>query len=218
MMNKHHNPHAFIQRMALGLALVAAPYAALASIETEPVLDFKYDWNTRENPQQAVPQLSNGCAVRVAPAVDLRQNKETIGAGVGGPLLTGDIGAWVTDGLLHMKNFGLDVGTGQAAPPRGVLVKTSLTRAYTWQIGFKIFGMVALKAEFVDANGAVQQKYYRAHGDKTNMWGADSEYVTTLNYGLNNLLPVVAQDLTALCQGKKVEPYSYAGPEEPVKK
>ncbi|PVY64506.1 hypothetical protein C8E08_1830 [Paracidovorax citrulli] len=31
--------------------------------------------------------------------------------------------------------------------------------------------MVAVKAEFADRNGVLQQKYYRAHGGKTNMWG-----------------------------------------------
>jgi hypothetical protein len=49
------------------------------------------------------------------------------------------------------------------------------------------------------------------------MWGADSEYATTLNYGLNNLLPVLATDLVALCKGNKVEAYSYAGPDEKKK-
>ena len=63
----------------------------------------------------------------------------------------------------------------------------------------------------------LQVKYYRAHGDKTNMWGVGSEYVTTVNYGLNNLLPVLASDLVSLCKGTQVEKYSYAGP-EPVKK
>jgi hypothetical protein len=100
----------------------------------------------------------------------------------------------------------------------GLAIKTTLTRAYTWQIGLKIFSMVALKAEFVDRNGLLQQKYYRAHGDKTNMWGADSEYLTTLNYGLNNLLPALAQDLVSLCKGSKVEAYTYAGPDPAVKK
>jgi len=78
--------------------------------------------------------------------------------------------------------------------------------------------MVALKAQFIDQNGVLQEKYYRAHGDKTNMWGAVSEYITTLNYGLNNMLPVLAKDLVSLCRGTKVETYTYAGPEEPEKK
>ena len=73
--------------------------------------------------------------------------------------------------------------------------------------------MIALKAQFVGKDGVLQDKYYRAHGDKTNMWGASSEYLTTLNYGVNNLLRVMADDLVRLCAGAKVEPYSYAGPE-----
>ncbi|WP_232441478.1 hypothetical protein [Burkholderia ubonensis] len=71
----------------------------------------------------------------------------------------------------------------------------------------------AVKAEFADRNGVLQQKYCRSHGDKTNMWGAKTEYVNTLNYGLNNLLPFIARDLQSLCKGEKVDGYSYAGPD-----
>ena len=87
---------------------------------------------------------------------------------------------WVSDGLIHLSgfSFNVDESKNSGMPQEGVTVKTSLTRAYTWQIGMNIFSMVALKAEFTDKNGVLQQKYYRAHGDKTNMWGADSKYVT----------------------------------------
>jgi hypothetical protein len=78
--------------------------------------------------------------------------------------------------------------------------------------------MVAMKAQFQDRNGVLQEKFYRAYGDKTNMWGANSEFVTTLNYGFNNLLPAMAQDLVSLCNGSKVEAYTYAGPDTAAKK
>ncbi|MDM0017147.1 hypothetical protein [Variovorax saccharolyticus] len=177
-----------------------------------PPLELAYERNSRETP---AVELRGTCPVHVALPVDERQNKETIGAGFRGALLTGEAGRWVSDGLLQLKDFGfaVDQVNEGAAPQDGLTVKTSLTRAYTWPIGIKLFSMVALKAQFVDKSGVVvQEKYYRAHGDKTNMWGADSEFVTTLNYGLNNLLPVMAQDLVSLCKGAKVEPYSYAGP------
>ncbi|MFD1837959.1 hypothetical protein [Paracidovorax cattleyae] len=37
--------------------------------------------------------------------------------------------------------------------------------------------------------------------------------MTTLNYGLNNLLPFLARDMQSLCKGEKVEGYTYAGPD-----
>jgi hypothetical protein len=33
------------------------------------------------------------------------------------------------------------------------------------------------------------------------------------HYGLNNLLRVMADDLSVLCQRKKVDAYTYAGPD-----
>lgn len=184
-------------------------------------VDVKYSWADRENPNPQ-PQ-TEVCPVRIVPVADGRQNKETIGQTPdflhivpGAPLLSGELGPWVSDGLANLKAYGFPVATvAEPAPPGdGVLVRTTLTRAYTWQVGFKIFSMVALKVQFVDRNGVVQEKHYRAHGDKTNMMGAQSEYATTLNYGLNNILPAMAKDLVSLCKGAKVEPYTYAAPEE----
>lgn len=185
--------------------------------ETKETVEFRYDRDTREVPAE---KLGAACPVRILTTEDARQNKETYGQYMKGALVSGDMSKWVTDGLSDLKVFGIDTSLAKdATPPQddSLLVKTSLTRAYTWQIGLKLFGMVALKAQFVNKNGVLQEKYYRAHGDKTNMWGAESEYVTTLNYGINNLLPVVAKDLVSLCKGVQVEQYSYAGP-EPVQK
>ena len=195
-----------------GHAAVAA--SASASESGDPV-EMKYDAAASE--AGAKPFRAGTCQVRIQRTVDARQNKETIGQSMGGALLAGDISPWMTEGLGQLKQFGYEVamaGPGEdSVAAEGVTLRTSVTRAYTWQIGLKIFSMVAVKAEFVGPNGVVQQKYYRAHGDKTNMWGAKDEYVTTLNYGLNNLLPFLARDLQSLCKGEKVEAYTYAGPD-----
>lgn len=196
-------------------ALAGCCAVASAQDDSDKPMPLQYDTVAREAP----PVTHQGtCALHVAPTEDQRQNKLTIGATFRGPLLTGDASPWVTDGLLHLKDHGFDVRRTEdgSAPAGGLHLKTSITRAYTWQIGFRIFSMVALKAEFSNASGLLQRKYYRAHGDKTNMWGASGEYLTTLNYGLNNLLRVMAEDLTQLCQGRPVEAYTYAGPDPKV--
>ncbi|SFI88499.1 hypothetical protein SAMN05192543_104579 [Paraburkholderia megapolitana] len=177
---------------------------------------MKYDVDDSEVDTMSSFHASSACAVHVVPTSDARQNKETIGQFVSGALLVDDIGPWMTEGLGHLKDFGYTVSAASAnAPPAadGVTIRTSVTRAYTWQIGMKLFSMVAVKVEFDDHNGVLQQKYYRSHGDKTNMWGAKAEYVDTLNYALNNLLPFVARDLQSLCKGERVDSYTYAGPD-----
>lgn len=200
------------------LGVVSAAPAIAAAAPAVPMLELRYDWADREtgDPQR----VAQACPVAVLPPVDARQNKETVGAYIGGPLLSGDMGPWVNDGLGALKQYGLTVRNEPvgATPADAVAVRFTLVRAYTWHVGLKIFSMVAVKASFTDRNGAVQEKHYRAHGDKTNMWGAASEYVTTLNYGLNNMLPVIAKDVESLCQGGRIDPYTYAGPDPVVKK
>lgn len=211
-----------ISTMIVGLAAASLCNAAAAAEVSASANDsgdwvtMKYDATESERDAKSAFRADQPCPVQVASTVDARQNKETIGMSVGGALLAGDITPWMTEGLTHLKDFGYTVSPTSADAPSaasGVTIRTSVTRAYTWQVGLKLFSMVAVKAEFADRNGVLQQKYYRAHGDKTNMWGAKDEYVTTLNYGLNNLLPFVARDLQSLCKGKKVDGYSYAGPD-----
>ena len=204
------------------LLAAAACQGAWAQTAGEVPLTLVYDASLREAPATVRKET---CSVLVVPTEDARQNKLTIGTAPSGPLLAGDASPWVTSALLQLKDYGyavsrIESGTAaaDAAPPGGLLVKTTVTRAYTWQIGLKIFSMVAVKAQFFDKNGLLQDKYYRAHGDKTNMWGASSEYVTTLNYGANNLLHAMAEDLAQLCKGNKVESYTYAGPATAVAK
>jgi len=199
-------------------ALAALPlaFAALPAGAADSPLELKYDAVARELPFKAV---GDTCPIHILPAVDERQNKETIGATIGGALLAGDAGPWIGDSLYQLRDLGFKVDRVTDASPRdGITVKATIVRAYTWQIGLKTFGMVALKTEFSNRSGPLQTKHYRAHGDKTNMWGADAEFVTTLNYGINNFLPVLAQDLVSLCKGKTVDAYTYAGPSGAQKK
>jgi hypothetical protein len=206
------------QHLVAMLLFGTASIASASTTDYGSKVNMKYDHGAREN--FATEAYRATCPVHVVRTEDARQNKETIGQSLNGALLTDDVGRWVTDGLIALKDYGypVDETSNTAQPADGITIKTSLTRAYTWHLSVKIFSMVALKAEFTDRNGVLQEKYYRAHGDKTNMWGADSEYVTTLNYGLNNMLPAIARDLQALCKGEKVETHTYAGPEEAPKK
>ncbi|WP_072617434.1 hypothetical protein [Pandoraea vervacti] len=222
---KKHTTIALTLTLAVAAAFSAGAFAAPApdtGASAAPAVppgygekvDMKYDALATETPLRVVQ--TGTCRVHIVPAVDARQNKETIGASGSGALLVEDVSPWMSEGLTHLRDYGYvvsEIADGAPAPAEGVTIRTSVTRAFTWQIGLKLFSMVALKAEFLDRNGVLETKYYRAHGDKTNMWGANAEYVTTLNYGLNNMLAFIARDLQSLCKGEKVEEYTYAGPD-----
>lgn len=206
-----------ILAIAFGAGLVGISVFPCAAQEARTIVDVNYDRTTRELPIE--PQ-ADVCPIQVVRAEDARQDTKIIGNAIFAPLHTSDtnnLSSWLTDALLDLRSYGMRVdAANDASPPRddGLLIKAKLTRAYNWNVGTKIFGMVALQAQFINKNGVIQEKRYRAHGDKTNMMNAASEYVATLNYGINNLLPALAKDLVSLCKGETVAPYySYAGPE-----
>lgn len=157
-------------------------------------------------------KYSNTCKIAIAAVVDDRLNKDTIGITAFGPILTSNTSEWAYNGIINLKSFGYEISeNANSIPTKGILIKPTITRSYTWNIGMKIFGMVVIKTDFINKDGVIQTKTYRAHGDKTNMWGAASEHIVTLNYALNNVLPVMAEDLTTLCSGNKVSMRSYSG-------
>ena len=66
----------------------------------------------------------------------------------------------------------------------------------------RINGVVALDARFTTPSGREIARKYRASGSKTNVWGATDEFMTTLNYAMNNLLAQLAADLQEICAAK----------------
>jgi len=160
-------------------------------------------------------RLGDGCKVRIAPVQDVRRNRQTVGFSLAGPFRTTGIEEWLRSGLVTLGDYGYPLADGadDTVPDDGLLIRASVAKTYTWFVGFKIFGMLVLKAEFADRNGIIQSKTYRAFGDKTNMWGAQSELQTTLNFTVSNLLPMIALDLQKLCRRETVAAYSFGGPE-----
>jgi hypothetical protein len=170
-----------------------------------------------EKENSPIERLQISCPVLLAQPIDARLNKETIGAPFGRSALVGPVDSWVKDGLSELKTYGVSINASSArANPRPsgkeIILETTITRAYTWQVGLKIFSIITTKMKFVTASGATQEKSYRTLGDKTNMWGAQGELVTALNYGFNNLLPTLAFDLQTVCNGGNLSTYSFVQP------
>ena len=191
---------------------LGAPYAP-----AQPLV-LKYEPGTRD--RSSIPQLTKTCRVRVLPVEDTRQNTATIGDGFPDGLWVDGVSAWLSDALRGLEAYGYKVSVAAAdasgaSTPADVTVRTRLTRAYVWPFSMKIFGVVALHASYSGPNGTTST-YYRALGDKANINGAKTEFLATMNYAVNNLQHAMADDLQALCKGQIVEPFRYAGPDEPL--
>ena len=180
------------------LLVTLAAQSALAATEGErQPLSMTYDAVAVD--VRPVP-VAHTCMLNVLPAIDGRLNKDTLGVNQANPLISGDAAAWATSGLQNLTEFGFKIQkTGAAGDQARITLSPKIIRAYTWQVGLKLFGTVVIKMDYTRPDGKVESKTYRASGDKTNMWGADAEYVTTLNYALNNLLGKVAVDLNKQC-------------------
>lgn len=185
----------------------------MAGAQERQPLKMAYSADDKES--GTVNLIDVKCPVLVMPVIDGRRNSETIGFSVmHGSLLSGKLDSWVQEGLSELKTYGLQMAPANSLDSgsgSGIALQVKLDKAYTWQVGLKIFSMVTMKASY-RKGGNTQEKSYRAHGDKTNMWGAESEYVTTLNYGLNNMLPAIAEDLKIICDGGKIASYAYVHP------
>jgi len=182
--------------IALMFAALAARSALAAEGERQP-LSMTYDPVAADI--RPVP-VAHACMLKVLPVADERLNKDTLGVNLTNPLISGDAAGWATAGLQNLSDFGFRIEkTGTTDGQARITLAPKIIRAYTWQVGMKLFGTVVIKMDYARPDGKIESKTYRASGDKTNMWGADAEYVTTLNYALNNLLRKVAVDLDKQC-------------------
>jgi len=144
--------------------------------------------------------LAGACSIAIAPAVDIRPNKETIGHEFK-PILSGDPAPWVGAALDDLKRYGYAVQRVDSPGPKPgmIVVRPELYRAYTWHGHLRINGMVAMNVEFITPSGKHIRKKYRASGSKNNWAGATAEYMTALNYAMNNAIARIAGDMTRLC-------------------
>jgi hypothetical protein len=65
----------------------------------------------------------------------------------------------------------------------------------------RINAAVAMDMDFTLPSGQRFTRKYRASASKNNWAGATGEYMTTLNYALNNVLGKLANDLQKMCGG-----------------
>jgi hypothetical protein len=184
-------------KSALAIAILGLGCARLAAAQPVPDeshrVSMKYDAAAMETAPAAV---RGACPVAIRSLSDRRFNKETVGSDFK-PLLSGDPMPWMREALRNLKAYGYTVR--DAAGTGSLQFDAALTRAYVWTASMRINAMVAMEVEFERPSGEKATAKYRAFGGKTNVWGATDEFMTTLNYAMNNLLAKLAADLQKYC-------------------
>lgn len=144
--------------------------------------------------------LTGACSVAIAQATDIRPNKETIGHEFR-PILSGDSVPWVGAALEDLKRYGFTVQRLDTLKPVAgtIVVRPELYRSYAWHGHLRINGMVAMNVEIITPSGKHVARKYRASASKNNWAGATAEYMTALNYAMNNAVARLAGDMVKLC-------------------
>ncbi len=180
---------------AIACACAAAP-AAQAATDEKTVLTFEP--GSRDI---APARLAGACAVNIMSINDHRLTKDSIGVDTVTP--TDAPQAWISKSLDGLTEYGFKVQHSATPVPDALNLNVDLIRAYTWFGNMRINGMVALDVTQPAMPDAPAAKY-RAAGSKTNMWGANSEHVTALNYAVNGLLNQMAPSLQKRCMEAKL--------------
>ncbi|MQA20689.1 hypothetical protein [Rugamonas rivuli] len=186
-----------LKQIVLPALLAAAVHAPAAQAVENAVL--AYDAATRDTPPVRYP---NACAINLLSVTDGRNNKETIGNAVI-PIVAGEPLTWLNGGLDNLAAYGFKVQHSPTPVAGAVNLDISLIRAYTFHAGMRINGTVAMDMGVL-RSGKRDVVKVRAAGSKANMMNSTSEFVTALNYALNNATGSMAFTLKSLCSDKDV--------------
>jgi len=186
-----------VHHWSIAAALVLACTAATAAspqAENGPVALTFDPWVTDVKPLK----LAGTCTINVVAISDARRTRDGIGADA--PVPAGPPEAWIKSTLDSLKKYGFTVQHGNTPLPNAVNLDVRVTRAYTWHNQMRINSMLALDVAVSTAQGSSTEKF-RAAASKTNVWGANSEHVTALNYAANSMVFKMAPALKKKCAG-----------------
>lgn len=186
-----------MQWIALTLAgfLLAGTSARAAERVT-----LRYEAETSEStPSTRV----SDCPVFLGEMSDARNNRETIGHEFQAIVADG-VPAWASASFDRLNAHGFTLLRDGTPPANSIRIKPALIRAYTFHGPMRINGIVAFDTQIILPDGRNEHLKLRAAGSKTNMAGSTGEYVTTLNYAVNNAMDQLASMLTPFCKPTQV--------------
>jgi len=144
----------------------------------------------------------DNCKIAIAPVVDARRNRETLGQNGSKPLFSSEVDAWSNIGIASLKDYGYNVVSANNLDDSTFIIEPHMYRLYSWAVqGFRIYGAMAMTVKITAPNGKVLHKKYRGTGSTNNGWNGDGEYVQAMNAAYNIVIQRIADDLKPFCSG-----------------
>jgi hypothetical protein len=196
--------------MLLPLSARALDETPLSMVFEAPTATRAPTPNTQKELSSALPRLTD-CQLALRTLQDVRPHKESAGAAIfmleGQPgavplrvtsLRSGDGTAWLQGAAASLKTAGLPQPV--RAPDEGV--DLGLRHAQAWTGGMNIHAHVVLQATYPRTGADHPIRRYHGFATKLNGWGANSEFMTTLNMAMQDALVQFAQDMQRACRGE----------------
>ena len=191
----------------LSSALVISPAYAIEKDEITPVIHepLKMEFE-RPSVDDFEPVTNIGsCKLVIAPVVDARPNRETLGSKGSKPLFSKEVDTWTNTGLASLKEYGYAVIDANNLDDSTFIVEPQVYRLYSWAVqGFRIYGAMAMDVKITAPNGKVLHKKYRGTGSTNNGWNGDGEYVQAMNAAFNIVLQRIADDIKPFCENSSI--------------
>lgn len=176
---------------ALGL-MTAMARAELVSLPIE--YEAMSDKQTKALKTQTIGSESK-CSFTITGFVDERQNKETVAQMFGESLHVSNL-----DDYLNTLGEQANKLTQVKDAEYQVSVVPRLIRLYSYPQSLNILGVSAAVFDFQIEGKTIHTQQMRGFYAKTNWAGANSEYLSALNYASNELIANYASNLPGLCE------------------
>ena len=138
----------------------------------------------------------------ISKPVDNRLNKDNLGSvGYDRPAVSSQpIDEWLDSVLLGINTIGIKTTKNQESGKEYIKLSSKLNKFYVWNHNLRLYSTIVLEINFDNlSTGKAITKKYRITGSKANMFGADSEFTTTINNTANRLIEQIGIDIESQC-------------------
>jgi hypothetical protein len=192
------------------ISLLASYFSFAATKAENKVVELKYEVKKNKSKQKASSSTLQRkkraeaeaqsaaqytCNVSIAPFLDARENKQTLGSTWSLPLIPNDVAAW----LESIRKDDLLAKTKRWNGSKNLELKPKVKKLYSYAESMNIHGVVSLEVEYWVDGKLEKTTYYRGMGSKANMMNALNEYGVALNYGVHEVIPRIIADAKSFC-------------------
>ncbi|WP_137719184.1 hypothetical protein [Methylobacillus flagellatus] len=189
--------------IALSILLTTNAYAL-----DEALIDLKYGPPANEPGKTIEDAKAVNCNVIVKKPMDIRLNKETLGANFRGHAIVSKqpVVDWLEESMLNLRRVGLTATSefeGVQDPlADATVLSMDLKKAYIWFHGLNMYATLVVTARLQRGDRPEEIRHYRINGTKANWATSNSEFVSTFNIAVHRLQDRLLSEVLKQCEPK----------------